>query len=106
MKYTFREWPMVKKIKRDDKKNKFPLFGLIFILVAAGFFLFFLNIFDFNMTGFAISSMGSNVVLSSISGNNLTTDNLTVTFAPATSDQSGVKNITNWVVNESSIAVL
>src|SRR3989344_3050966 len=50
-----------KKIKKDDKKssnkkNKFPLFGLIFIIVAMGFFLFFLNIFDFNMTGFAIFS--------------------------------------------------
>ena len=106
MKYTFREWPMVKKIKRDDKKNKFPLFGLIFIIVAAGFFLFFLNIFDFNMTGFAISSTVSNVVLSSISGNNLEIDNLTVTFDSAVSDQSGVKNITNWFINGSPIAVL
>src|SRR3989344_5500513 len=106
MKYTFREWPMVKKIKRDDKKNKFPLFGLIFIIVAAGCFLFFLNIFDFNMAGFAISSTVSNVVLSSISGNNLEIDNLTVTFDSAVSDQSGVKNITNWFINGSPIAVL
>ncbi len=48
----------------------------------------------------------SNVTLSSTSGNNLTTDNLTVTFTASDAEGNRVYNITDWRANETSIAVL
>jgi len=86
------------------KGNK--ILNYLIILLLFGGFLIFLYFAQGKITGFAISSTVSNVVLSSTSGNNLEIDNLTVTFASAASDQSGVKNITNWFINGSSIAVL
>ena len=53
-----------------------------------------------------ISSNVTDVVLSSSSGNNLTTDNLSVTFTSTNSENYFVKNITDWRLNENSVAVL
>ena len=48
----------------------------------------------------------TNVVLSSTSGNNLTTDNLTVTFNGTDADGNYFTNITDWRLNGNSIDVL
>jgi len=48
----------------------------------------------------------ANVILSSTSGNDLTTDNLTVTFTSSDADADPVTNITDWRLDGSSIAVL
>ncbi len=48
----------------------------------------------------------SDVVLNSTSGNNLTTDNLTVSFSSSDTDSDFLTNITDWRVDGSSIAVL
>ncbi|MFC1742335.1 LamG domain-containing protein, partial [Nanoarchaeota archaeon] len=48
----------------------------------------------------------SDVVLSSDSGYDFDTDNLTVTYDSADGDNDTVKNITNWYVNGTSIMVL
>ncbi|MFA5797797.1 MAG: LamG-like jellyroll fold domain-containing protein, partial [Candidatus Woesearchaeota archaeon] len=48
----------------------------------------------------------SNVVLSSTSGNNLTTDNLTVSFTATNSDSDALYNFTDWRKSGTSIAVL
>ncbi|MCD4760525.1 hypothetical protein K8R42_01370, partial [bacterium] len=48
----------------------------------------------------------SNVVLSSTSGNNLTTDNLTVAFTSSDTDGDAITNITDWRKSGTSIAVL
>ena len=48
----------------------------------------------------------SSVVLSSTSGNNLTTDNLTVSFTGSDTDGNYFTNITDWRLNGNSIEVL
>jgi len=48
----------------------------------------------------------SNVVIASTSGNNVTTDNLTVTFSQTDLDGEAVSNVTDWRIGGSSIAVL
>jgi len=48
----------------------------------------------------------SNVVLSSTSGNNLTSDNLTVAYDVSDADGDAVKNITNWYRDGASITSL
>jgi len=48
----------------------------------------------------------SSVVLSSTSGNNYTTDNLSVTFTATDSDGNALYNVTDWRRNSQSIAVL
>lgn len=47
-----------------------------------------------------------NVLLLSTSGNNLTSDNLTVTYSSSDADGNAVTNITDWRLDGSSIAVL
>ena len=48
----------------------------------------------------------SGVTLSSDSGNNYTTDNLTVTFSSSDSENDAITNITDWRKDGTSIAVL
>ena len=48
----------------------------------------------------------SNVLLYSTSGNNYTTDNLTVTFSGSDADGDTFTNITDWRLNGNSISVL
>src|SRR3989339_76146 len=48
----------------------------------------------------------SSVVLNSISGNNLTSDNLTVSFTATDADSQALFNVTDWRRNSQSIAVL
>ena len=48
----------------------------------------------------------SNVLLTSTSGSNLTTDDLTVTWEVFDEEGNAVKNITNWYINGSSLTLL
>ena len=55
---------------------------------------------------FALPPVVSNVVLSSSSGLNTSSENLTVTWVATDGDGDSIKNITNWRVNSSSITAL
>ncbi|MFQ5621351.1 MAG: LamG-like jellyroll fold domain-containing protein, partial [Candidatus Nanoarchaeia archaeon] len=58
---------------------------------------------SFGTSGFSTQAVGvANVTLVSSSGNNISADNLTVVFD---ANQSGVKNITNWFRNGSSVTL-
>jgi len=63
----------------------------------------------FNSSNFTVENYVpsvSDVVLTSTSGNNLTTDNLSVTFSSSDSDGDSLTNITDWREDGTSIAVL
>ena len=48
----------------------------------------------------------TNVLLNATSANNLTSDNLTLYFTATDINGNTIKNITNWLINGSSIAIL
>jgi hypothetical protein len=59
-----------------------------------------------NIVGTNNPPVANGVVLSSSSGSNLDSDNLTVAFSASDPDGNSVSNITDWRINTQSIAVL
>jgi hypothetical protein len=66
---------------------------------------------NYNTTGYRNYSVNyvpalSAITINSSSGTNYTNENLTINYSTSDSDSDTVKNITNWYVNGTSIAVL